>query len=802
MKKLLESLDTINKPVLTEGKTEKTEKGVKHTGDYGNSYDGDKDDSDEKSGKKGRPSKDSKEKHFDTDALSDVMGGKKKDEKKSLKDWIEMVDKTMLEGKTEKTEKGVKHTGDYGNSYDGDEEEVTSDKKGRGRPSKSDSAKHFDTDALSSVMGGKKVSEGKKVDKFVKNVEKSEEKAGKSKKDSENIAWATANKKGMLDNKNKKKTVKESEEEGFFVVVSSEDTGAFVGMVNKDGGKWRESAVAGDEPSNWGGTFMSYLTPQDIMQHMRNDFRGAQVKMFTDEEAAMSYAHSRGLESEYDDEELDEDNEQVSIAPAQQSTQIIKQGNKTLGTVNNPQLANTIKSAIGQGQMSLAGNEMKESKKAKPDFLDVDGDGDKDESFKKAEADKKAGPKKGVNPFAKKEVKEMKKIKESVETDTLGHIAQHYGHEVKNFMNGGKMDPDLHHALVDFYRDQKEIPRAILNGRDGNLNQWVDNRFKTDGIRFHQPEMVDEEEIFNPEVTRQTPAFQRKAQGKNFPMTMKQATDTNHISDGEKLRAMAPSHKPVTPQFESWDRQLKQLLSEGMNVSSSSGQEGQPDSVSITATDADAQELLAIVRQAGLGVFGGGEEEPESSQGGFSLPQELDGEIGAGEESPVGIEVVDDADDMLDIIRKLSGQTSTSPDIEEVPSDEDVVVGDETYDVDGDADGEPDTATADEAPFDDEESAEEPTDADDSEEKEELVDEENCESCGQKTCECDEQVEESTEDLANSAHDTSTQDIDFMTKFISGGLNKQKADQTTGNIQKVKQMNESISDMRKLAGLK
>ena len=50
----------------------------------------------------------------------------------------------------------------------------------------------------------KKVSEGAKVDRMVKHVEKSEEKAGKSKKDAKNISWATANKRGMLDNKNKK----------------------------------------------------------------------------------------------------------------------------------------------------------------------------------------------------------------------------------------------------------------------------------------------------------------------------------------------------------------------------------------------------------------------------------------------------------------------------------------------------------------------------------------------------------------------------------------------------------------------
>jgi hypothetical protein len=53
---------------------------------------------------------------------------------------------------------------------------------------------------------------------------------------------------------------------------------------------------------------------------------------------------------------------------------------------------------------------MKEA--AKPDFIDVDKDGDKKEPMKKAVADKKKGaaPKKGVNPFAKK-----KAVKESVE---------------------------------------------------------------------------------------------------------------------------------------------------------------------------------------------------------------------------------------------------------------------------------------------------------------------------------------------------------------------------------------------------
>ena len=53
-------------------------------------------------------------------------------------------------------------------------------------------------------LEGKQIQEGAKVDRMVKHIEKSERKLGKSKDEAENIAWATANKRGMLDNKNKK----------------------------------------------------------------------------------------------------------------------------------------------------------------------------------------------------------------------------------------------------------------------------------------------------------------------------------------------------------------------------------------------------------------------------------------------------------------------------------------------------------------------------------------------------------------------------------------------------------------------
>jgi hypothetical protein len=85
----------------------------------------------------------------------------------------EEFDKFAKTGDTYKTEKGTVTKTDSGFKH---ERNYNSDKK--------------DSDDLD---------EGAKVDRFVKHVKDSEKKAGKSDKEAEKIAWATANKKGMLE---------------------------------------------------------------------------------------------------------------------------------------------------------------------------------------------------------------------------------------------------------------------------------------------------------------------------------------------------------------------------------------------------------------------------------------------------------------------------------------------------------------------------------------------------------------------------------------------------------------------------
>jgi hypothetical protein len=110
--------------------------------------------------------------------------------------------------------------------------------------------------------------------------------------------------------------------------------------------------------------------------------------------------------------------------------------------------------------------------------------------------------------------------------------------------------------------------------------------------------------------------------------------------------------------FEALEKQLNALLedkevTEGMTVSISKGQQGAPDSVSVSAQDGEADQLLSVIKSAGLGLFGG-DDSPNMSH---ADPMTVDNngepeEVGAG---GAAIEVVDDHDGMMNLMKKLSG---------------------------------------------------------------------------------------------------------------------------------------------------
>ena len=96
----------------------------------------------------------------------------------------------------------------------------------------------------------------------------------------------------------------ESEDRGFFVVVASENSGAFIGMVTKEGSKWRERAIGGKPPYNWGTSYMGYLTPDDVMQWIKKDYgRRADVSgpYYSEEEAREFAEYNYGGNEDIDE---------------------------------------------------------------------------------------------------------------------------------------------------------------------------------------------------------------------------------------------------------------------------------------------------------------------------------------------------------------------------------------------------------------------------------------------------------------------------------------------------------------------
>jgi len=314
--------------------------------------------------------------------------------------------------------------------------------------------------------------------------------------------------------------------------------------------------------------------------------------------------------------------------------------------------------------------------------------------------------------------------------------------------------------------------------------------------------------------------------------------------------------------FEAWEKELNSILegkdvTEGMTVSISKGQQGSPDSVSVSAQDAEADQLLGIIKSAGLGLFGGDDAgHPQATP-----PMTVD--VDGGEGPQAEIEVVDDHDDMLSLIRKMTGQgpAQANGDYEEeggheegsepahsheetcnecggmmeeghacgeAIEEDEIDDGEENETMDQ---REYNVAEGEEVVNNNDEAEEEQTDAtrdaalataagknfaDTDAPLEEGGDGGEASDTGADGVDiadvADETEEDLDESLANGNDDTFESDIDFMTNVISGGLNKRKpTGQTTipvvstqvnrlGNP--MKESTDLLTDWRKLSGIK
>jgi hypothetical protein len=389
----------------------------------------------------------------------------------------------------------------------------------------------------------KAIKEGAKVDRMVKHIEKSEKKLGKSKGEAEDIAWATANKRGMLDNKNKKKV-----KEGDIAPTDGIDTkGAGLGA-----GRSATTLEGKDE--------------------------GKPGKNFA------KIAKSAGE----------------------------RYGSKAAGE----RVAGAVRAKLAkQGKLE----------EAKPDFLDLDKDGNKKEPMKKAAADKK-----------------KKKVDESMNHRISAARFEGKAHGLKGHAHCGKSYEDL--------GEMKAYHEGYKEGLDECYGQGVYETAPAmpaatvPGMASAaMPTMEDDME----EGNAFTAALAKTPKGGKFSVGGKTFTDRTGYD--AKVNEYA---------FESWDNQLNDLLNEGaevnegLSVSISKGQQNSPDSVTITAQDQEAEHLLAFVKNAGLGLFGDDNADTHSSAMSVQPSHGAPDEVGAG---GIDIGVVDGHDGMMGLMQKLSG---------------------------------------------------------------------------------------------------------------------------------------------------
>jgi hypothetical protein len=533
--------------------------------------------------------------------------------------------------------------------------------------------------------------------------------------------------------------------------------------------------------------------------------------------------------------------EQITINPAQQKTQVIKQGTKTLGTIENPTLAAQIKNAIGKGEMSLAGKELGEekgekwiqkavkhpgaftakakaagksvaafakekahapgtlgkqarlaqtlkkmheadmppndslsspltleAKKAKPDFPDIDNDGNKKESIAKAAQD----------------AKKKKSVKEGM------------SHKIKAAFHAGKSHALAKEGYNCRYEDMEEA-RQYHEGYKVGLDECYGQMPIQGLVGEESPTaVVDDMASYGAHDMDEGNAFGAAVQ----------AAKSDGIQPGETIklggRSIPVKENPFDVyedvQIKDWDSKLTTLVNEGMSVSISKGNQGAPDSVTVTAQDGEADQLLGLIKQAGLGLFG---DEQQSHYGSPDMSKS----------QPGGIEVVDDHDGMMKLMKLVGGGDSGSDYKDEEHSDHQHeescdVCGESNCGCDEGQEMVDEVETEDQMAYNVAEEEINPNNNDEANEvnsdavrdaalataaddNEQQVDEGG--DGGEASEEPEEGMAESEEDdeqekldeWANQVGDgpgkgtdaAFEQDIEFMTKVISGGLNKPKS---------------------------
>jgi hypothetical protein len=322
-------------------------------------------------------------------------------------------------------------------------------------------------------------------------------------------------------------------------------------------------------------------------------------------------------------------------------------------------------------------------------------------------------------------------------------------------------------------------------------------------------------------------------------------------------------------QVETWKSTLNELINENITISTTIDDQGH-DSVNVSATEGNAHEIIELLRNAGLGGMGGGKQEHGQKVNNYGLPMS-NGEHHGPEAQLIAVgspqahsEMSDEGgDDMMSLIQKMTGIENSgehgSQDYEEEEGhtehnheegeceecgegpcecdDEAQEVDEAEMDEGNEFSGELAKAKAQHKDHFNVDGKEYPVKEDEMEEgnmftgnlakaraqgKEEAdldgdgdmekVQEghDTCNECGGMMYEGHSCGSEQLEEFANDADDTADQDLEFMTRTLSGGGGMgEKRSQATVPVVKIvtaegtlmKDSTDLLSDFRKLSGI-
>jgi hypothetical protein len=359
------------------------------------------------------------------------------------------------------------------------------------------------------------------------------------------------------------------------------------------------------------------------------------------------------------------------------------------------------------------------AKGKKPDFLDLDKDGDKKEPMKKAAADKK-----------------KQKVKESMNHRISAARLEGKSHGLRGHAHSGKRYEDLdeikayHEGYKEgldecygqgVYETAPATPPATVGGmadqemEEGKLGKALTGAVLASTLGaggmmakgaydYHHKEMPGmgmsqgdfdrsighDPAAGRPTLGRQTgrPSYfdsntneAEMDEGNAFTAALAKTPKGGKFSVGGKTFTDRTGYDAKVNEyaFESLDQQLNALLNEseevneGLSVSISKGQQNSPDSVTITAQDQEAEHLLAFVKNAGLGLFGDDNADTHSSAMSVQPSHGAPDEVGAG---GIDIGVVDGHDGMMGLMQKLSGiQAGGAEDYADEEGDEEQLYG-------------------------------------------------------------------------------------------------------------------------------